>query len=58
MSDMDELLEKQLNDKEFAKAWEDTELEYKIKSKHIAARIEQDMTKNELTEKSGIDTKT
>ena len=47
MSDIDELLENQLKDKEFAKAWEDTELEYQIKRMLIAARIEQKMTQKE-----------
>ena len=54
MSDIDELLENQLKDKEFAKAWEDTELEYQIKRMLIAARIEQKMTQKELAEKSGV----
>ena len=54
MSDIDELLEKQLEDEEFAKAWEDTELEYQIKRMLIAARIEQNMTQKELAEKSGV----
>jgi len=54
MSDIDELLENQLKDKEFAKAWEDTELEYQIKRMLIAARLEQKMTQKELAEKSGV----
>ncbi len=54
MSDIDDLLEEQLKDKEFAKAWEDTELEYQIKRMLIAARIEQKMTQKELAEKSGV----
>ncbi len=54
MSDIDELLKEQLKDKEFAKAWEDTELEYQIKRMLIAARIEQKMTQKELAEKSGV----
>ena len=52
MSDIDELLKEQLKDKEFTKAWEDTELEYQIKRMLIAARIEQKMTQKELAEKS------
>ncbi len=54
MSDIDELLKEQLKDKEFTKAWEDTELEYQIKRMLIAARIEQKMTQKELAEKSGV----
>jgi DNA-binding XRE family transcriptional regulator len=54
MGDIDELLEEELKDPEFAKAWEETELEYQIKSMLIAARIEKKMTQKELSEKSGV----
>jgi len=40
MSDIDELLNEQLQDPEFAEAWEATELEYQIQRMLIAARIE------------------
>ena len=52
MSDIEELLEKQLMDQEFAKVWEDTEHEYQIKRKQIIAQIEQKITQKELVEKS------
>ncbi|MBP3280388.1 MAG: hypothetical protein J6M44_15680 [Butyrivibrio sp.] len=54
MSDIEELLEKQLMDQEFAKVWEDTEQEYQIKRKQIIAKIEQKITQKELVEKSEI----
>ena len=54
MSDIDEILEEQLKDKEFAKAWEDTELEYQIKRMLISERINQKMTQKELAERSGV----
>ncbi len=54
MSDIDELLNEQLKDENFAKAWEDTELEYQIKKMLINARLEQNLTQKELAEKSGI----
>ena len=47
MSDIDEILEEQLKDKEFAKAWEDTELEYQIKRMLISERINQKMTQKD-----------
>lgn len=54
MGDIDELLEEQLKDPEFAKAWEDTELEYQIKCMLLDARLEKKMTQKELAEKSGV----
>ncbi|MDC7294558.1 MULTISPECIES: helix-turn-helix domain-containing protein [unclassified Butyrivibrio] len=54
MGDIDELLNEELKDPEFAKAWEQTELEYQIKRMLISARIENNMTQKELAEKSGV----
>ena len=54
MSDIDELLEEELKDPDFAKAWEETEIEYQIKSMLINARIENHMTQKQLSEKTGI----
>ncbi|WP_034446294.1 helix-turn-helix domain-containing protein [Butyrivibrio sp. AE2032] len=54
MSDIDELLQEELKDEEFAKAWEETELEYQIKAMLIAARLEKKMTQKELSVKSGV----
>ncbi len=54
MGDIDELLEEELKDPEFAQAWEETEIEYQIKKMLIQARIDSRMTQKELAEKSGI----
>ena len=54
MSDIDELLEKELQDPDFAKAWEETEIEYQIKTMLIQARLENKMTQKQLSEKTGI----
>ncbi len=54
MSDIDELLQEELKDEEFAKIWEETELEYQIKRMLVAARIEKKMTQKDLAEKSGV----
>ena len=54
MSDIDELLEENLKDPEFKEAWEETEIEYQIKSMLIAARLENNLTQKQLSEKSGI----
>ena len=54
MSDIDELLEEELKDPEFAQAWEETEIEYQIRKMLIQARIDSRMTQKELAEKSGI----
>jgi hypothetical protein len=40
MSDIDELLEEQLKDAEFAKAWEETDYEYQIKRAMIIERVD------------------
>lgn len=54
MGDIDELLKEELENPEFAKAWEETELEYQIKEMLVAARIEKKMTQKELSQKSGV----
>ena len=54
MRDIDELLDEELKYEEFAKAWEETELEYQIKAMLIEARLEKKMTQKELSEKSGV----
>lgn len=51
---MDEILSEQMKNEAFAKAWEDTELEYQIKRMLISERINQKMTQKELAEKSGV----
>ncbi|SEP83073.1 Helix-turn-helix [Lachnospiraceae bacterium NE2001] len=54
MSDIDILLEEEMKNPEFCKAWEDTALEYQIKELMIEARISAGLTQKELSEKSGI----
>ena len=54
MSDLDELLEENLKDPEFKEAWDETETEYQIRSMLIAARLENNLTQKQLSEKSGI----
>ena len=50
MSDIEELLEENLKDPKFVKAWEETEIEYQIKSMLIAARLEHNLTQKQLSE--------
>ncbi len=54
MSDIEELLEENLKDPKFVKAWEETEIEYQIKSMLIATRLEHNLTQKQLSEISGI----
>ncbi len=54
MNDIDELLEEELKNPDFAKEWEETEIEYQIKTMLIQARLENKMTQKQLSEKSGI----
>ena len=54
MSDLDILLNDELENPEFVKAWEETELEDQIKRMMIDARIENNLTQGELAERSGI----
>lgn len=54
ISDIDEILNDELEDPAFAKAWAETELEDQIKRMLIQARIEGGLTQKELAAKSGI----
>ena len=54
MSDLDTLLDEELKDPEFAKAWEETELEDQIKRMMLDARLENNLTQKELAERSGV----
>lgn len=54
MSDLSTLLEEELKDPEFRKAWEETALEDQIKRMMIDARLERNMTQKQLAELSGI----
>ena len=53
-SDIDELLQEELKNPSFAKAWEETELEDQVKRMLIQARIDSGLTQKELAAKSGI----
>ena len=53
-SSIDDIIEEQLKDPEFAEAWADTELEDQIKRSLIQARIDAGLTQKELAEKSGV----
>lgn len=53
-SDIDELLQEELKNPSFAKAWEETELEEQVKRMLIQARIDSGLTQKELAAKSGI----
>ena len=54
MSDFRKYLEKQLNNEEFKKEWDNSECEYYLARSLATARKENNMTQNELAEKTGI----
>lgn len=54
MDDFSRTLEKNLQDKQFKKEWDDSELEYQLQCELIQARAESGMTQKELAEKSGV----
>ena len=51
---LDAILQNELNDPEFAKAWAETELEDQIKRAVISARIEKGLTQAQLADLSGL----
>lgn len=53
-ADLNDIINEQLNDPEFAKAWAETELEDQIKRSLIQARIDAGLTQKELALKSGV----
>ena len=53
MSDLQKHIEESLQDPEFRKAWEETELEYQVARQLIAARLKKGLTQKELAEKAG-----
>ncbi|MBD5136385.1 MAG: helix-turn-helix transcriptional regulator [Lachnospiraceae bacterium] len=55
MSDFDKYLEKQLEDSEFKKEWEDLEPEYNMIQAIIDARKRSHLTQKQLAERTGID---
>ena len=54
MDDFHKYLERQMNDPEFCKEYENARPEYEIMRAIVDARIHQNMTQKELAEKSGI----
>ena len=54
MSDLQSYIEKQLENEEFRKEYEALRPEYEAICAVIAARIEQNMTQKELSERTGI----
>jgi len=53
-STLDEMIREQMNDPEFARAWEETEIEDQVKRLLIQERMNEGLTQKELAEKSGI----
>lgn len=54
MDDFDSFLNEQLQDPEFKKEWDASQLEFDITEMIIAARREQNLSQKELAAKSGI----
>ena len=54
MDDLDRYLQKQVQDPEFAAEYERTRPEFEVMRAIIGARIESNMTQEELAEKTGI----
>ena len=54
MDDFRRFLNKQLEDPDFRKEWDETEPEYQIMKAMIAARMEAGITQQQLSEKTGI----
>ena len=55
MSDFDKYLEKQLEDSEFKKEWDDLEPEYNMIQAIIDARKRSHLRQKQLAERTGID---
>ncbi len=54
MDDLDRLLEKRLQDPEFRKEWEATQLEYDVTEMLIKARTSQHRSQKELAIRAGV----
>lgn len=54
MDDFRKFLNKQLEDPDFRKEWDDMEPEYQIMKAMIAARTEAGITQQQLSERTGI----
>ncbi|MBQ6370901.1 MAG: helix-turn-helix transcriptional regulator [Firmicutes bacterium] len=53
-NELEEAIQSEMNDPAFARAWAETELEDQIRRMLIEARIEQNLTQEELAARSGI----
>lgn len=51
---LDEILNEEMKNPEFAKAWAETELEDQIKRAVVSARIEKGLTQAQLADRSGL----
>lgn len=54
MDDLDRLLEEQMQDPEFRKEWEASQLEYDITEMLIQARMSQRLSQKELAARAGL----
>ena len=54
VDDFDKYLGEQLNDPEFKKEWDSSEMEYQLMMMVLKARNEQNLTQSELAERTGI----
>ena len=54
MDDFRKFLNKQLEDSDFRKGWDEMEPEYQIMKAMIAARMETGITQQQLSERTGI----
>ncbi|MCR5066757.1 MAG: helix-turn-helix domain-containing protein [Erysipelotrichaceae bacterium] len=51
---LDDIINEQLKDPEFAEAWSETEMEDQIKRSIVQARIDAGLTQTELAKRAGI----
>lgn len=54
MSDLKKHLQEKMKNPAFAKAWEETELEYQISRAVIKLRVDMDLTQKQLAQRVGV----
>jgi ribosome-binding protein aMBF1 (putative translation factor) len=54
MDDFEKYLNKQLEDPAFKKEWDESQLEYDIMKMIVMARCEENLTQQQLAERSGV----
>ena len=54
MDDFDKYLKKQMDDPEFKKAWDNSELKYQLMIMVLKARNEQNLTQSDLAKRTGL----